>query len=56
MAQLIISSYPLPFSMLPPGGIDCNNWAIALDKNWREIKREEERLRGRKDNRTPAPR
>ena len=22
--QLIISSYPLPFSILSPGGIDCN--------------------------------
>ena len=31
--------------------------AIALDRNWRESRREEERLRSRRDNnRTPAPR
>jgi len=31
--------------------------AIALDRNWRESKREEERLRGKKDtNGAPAPR
>ena len=36
------------------------NWfkrAIALDHNWRESRREEERLRGKKDNNgAPAPR
>jgi len=36
------------------------NWfkrAIALDCNWRESRREEERLRGKKDNNgAPAPR
>ena len=26
MAQLIISSYPLPLSMLSPGGIDHNSF------------------------------
>jgi len=31
--------------------------AITLDRNWRESKREEERLRGKKENnRAPAPR
>ena len=31
--------------------------AIALDCNWRESKREKERLRGKKEtNRAPAPR
>ena len=31
--------------------------AIALDRNWRESRREEETLRGKKENnRTPAPR
>jgi len=32
------------------------NWAIALDRNWNESRREEERLRGRRDNGTSAPR
>ena len=31
--------------------------AITLDRNWRESRREEETLRGKKENnRTPAPR
>ena len=29
--------------------------AIALDRNWRESKREEERLRGKKKQREGAP-
>ena len=30
--------------------------ATALDRNWRESRREEERLRGQRDNGVPAPR
>jgi len=40
-----------------PGSIE--QWfkrIITLDHNWRESKREEERLRGKKDNGIPAPR
>jgi len=39
-----------------PGSIE--QWykrATALDKNWRESKREKERLRGKKENRGEAP-
>ena len=32
------------------------NWTITLDRNQRESKREEERLRGRRNNRAPTPR
>ena len=40
-----------------PGSIEqWYNRAIALNRNWRESRREQERLKGRRDNRVLAPR
>ena len=40
----------------PPTSIkQCYRRATALDRNWRESRREEERLRGRKEHGGGAP-
>ena len=39
-----------------PGSIEkCNRRVIALDRNWRESRREEERLKGKKEQGRGAP-